>query len=416
MSLPDPPARGHRALIVSVAAAALAAAAALTLPDPVQGRTAAVAREVAPRGPLGADEQANIDLFRRTSPSVVHITTLAVQRDLFSLNVQQVPRGTGTGFAWDDRGHIVTNFHVIQGGSGARVTLADQSSHAAQLVGAFPDRDLAVLKIDVPAAKLPPIPLGSSRELQVGQRVYAIGNPFGLDQTLTTGIVSALNREIESFNQRTIRGVIQTDAAINPGNSGGPLLDSAGRLIGVNTQIASPSGASAGIGFAIPVDEVSRIVPRLIRDGRYLRPALGVTAGPAGLHRALNLPKGVALVEVSDNGPAARAGLRPFRRAANGGERHAQSLAQRPDPHAKRGAGQRRVAGAARARPPLQLTQRRALWNMRSHGLAAPTSPPLQLICALRNTRSGCGISTVKRPSAVVTAVKPSGLPLGLAG
>ena len=318
MSLPDPPARGHRALIVSVAAAALAAAAALTLPDPVQGRTAAVAREVAPRGPLGADEQANIDLFRRTSPSVVHITTLAVQRDLFSLNVQQVPRGTGTGFAWDDRGHIVTNFHVIQGGSGARVTLADQSSHAAQLVGAFPDRDLAVLKIDVPAAKLPPIPLGSSRELQVGQRVYAIGNPFGLDQTLTTGIVSALNREIESFNQRTIRGVIQTDAAINPGNSGGPLLDSAGRLIGVNTQIASPSGASAGIGFAIPVDEVNRIVPRLIRDGRYLRPALGVTAGPAGLHRALNLPKGVALVEVSDKGPAARAGLRPFRRAANG--------------------------------------------------------------------------------------------------
>ncbi len=160
--------------------------------------------------------------------------------------------------------------------------------------------------------------MGSSRDLLVGQRVYAIGNPFGLDQTLTTGVVSALDREIESFNQRTIRGVIQTDAAINPGNSGGPLLDSAGRLIGVNTPIASPSGASAGIGFAIPVDEVNRIVPRLIRDGRYVRPALGVTAGPAALQRALNLPKGVALLQVAGSGPAARAGLQAFRRGANG--------------------------------------------------------------------------------------------------
>ncbi|MDP3610311.1 MAG: PDZ domain-containing protein, partial [Rubrivivax sp.] len=143
-------------------------------------------------------------------------------------------------------------------------------------------------------------------------------NPFGLDQTLTTGIVSALNREIESFNQRTIRGVIQTDAAINPGNSGGPLLDSAGRLIGVNTQIASPSGASAGIGFAIPVDEVNRIVPRLIRDGRFVRPALGITAGPANLQRALKLPKGVAIVQVGNGTPAARAGLQPFRRGNRG--------------------------------------------------------------------------------------------------
>ena len=164
------------------------------------------------------------------------------------MNVQQVPRGTGTGFVWDERGHIVTNFHVIQGANGARVTLADQSSYDAELVGAFPDRDLAVLRIEAPQDKLPPIALGSSRDLQVGQSVYAIGNPFGLDQTLTTGIVSALNREIESFNSRTIRGVIQTDAAINPGNSGGPLLDSAGRLIGVNTRSpapAAPAPASA---------------------------------------------------------------------------------------------------------------------------------------------------------------------------
>jgi len=219
---------------------------------------------------------------------------------------------------WDERGHIVTNFHVIQGANGARVTLADQSSWDAQLVGAFPDRDLAVLRIEAPQDKLPPITLGSSRDLLVGQRVYAIGNPFGLDQTLTTGIVSALNREIESFNNRTIRGVIQTDAAINPGNSGGPLLDSAGRLIGVNTQIASPSGASAGIGFAIPVDEVNRIVPRLIRDGRFLRPTIGISAGNSALHRALQLPEGVALVQVAPGSPAARAGLQPFRRGSRG--------------------------------------------------------------------------------------------------
>jgi S1-C subfamily serine protease len=249
---------------------------------------------------------------------VVHITTLETQRDLFSMNVMQVPRGTGTGFVWDERGHVVTNFHVIQGGSGARVTMADQTTFPAKLVGAFPDRDLAVLKIDAPKDKLPPIAVGSSRELQVGQRVYAIGNPFGLDQTLTLGIVSALNREIESFNGRTIRGVVQTDAAINPGNSGGPLLDSSGRLIGVNTQIASPSGASAGIGFAIPVDEVNRIVPRLIRDGRFVRPAIGITAGPPGLNRALNLPRGVAVVQVGAGSPAAKAGLQAFRRGRDG--------------------------------------------------------------------------------------------------
>ena len=309
---------GSRVLALIATALGIAATGLLALPLMVEGRTEAVPRAVTPRGALAADELANVELFRKTSPSVVHITTLETQRDLFSMNVQQVPRGTGTGFVWDTQGHIVTNFHVIQGGSGARVTLADQSSYAAKLVGAFPDRDLAVLKIDVPAARLPPIPLGASRELQVGQRVYAIGNPFGLDQTLTTGIVSALNREIESFNQRMIRGVIQTDAAINPGNSGGPLLDSAGRLVGVNTQIASPSGASAGIGFAIPADEVNHIVPRLIRDGRYLRPAIGVTAGPIALHRALNLPKGVALVQVNNGSPAARAGLQAFRRGANG--------------------------------------------------------------------------------------------------
>ena len=301
------------AMVSGLSAAVLALA-----PGPVHGRAETAARAVAPRGPLAADEQAHIEVFRKSSPSVVHITTLAAQRDMFSMNVQQVPRGTGTGFVWDERGHIVTNFHVIQGATAARVTLSDQSVHEATLVGVFADRDLAVLKIDLPKSGFPPIPIGSSRDLIVGQRVYAIGNPFGLDQTLTTGIVSALNREIESFNQRTIKNVIQTDAAINPGNSGGPLLDSAARLIGVNTQIASPSGASAGIGFAIPADEVNRIVPRLIRDGRYLRPALGVTAGPPGLTQSLRLPNGVPLVQVGAGSPAARAGLVPFRRGNRG--------------------------------------------------------------------------------------------------
>ena len=312
------PAGRMRALAWALAGLGAAAALALGLPRLVESRTEASPRAVTPRGPLLAEEQNQIEVFRKTSPSVVHITTLETQRDFFSLNVQQVPRGTGTGFVWDERGHVVTNFHVIQGASAARVTLADQSTHRASLVGAFPDRDLAVLKIDVPAAKAPPLPLGTSRDLVVGQKVYAIGNPFGLDQTLTTGIVSALNREIDSVNQRTIRGVIQTDAAINPGNSGGPLLDSAGRLIGVNTAIYSPSGASAGIGFAIPVDEVNRIVPRLIRDGRFVRPAIGVTAGPAAMQQALRLPRGVALVQVAPGSPAARAGLVPFRRGGNG--------------------------------------------------------------------------------------------------
>ena len=320
---PDMPIRPALTLpraLNTLAALALLLAGPLSAQNPPapNPRGEAAPRPVTSRGPLAADELANIDVFRRISPSVVHITTLEVGRDLYSRSLQQQQRGTGTGFVWDTLGHIVTNYHVIQEGNAARVTLADQTSWRATLVGAFPDRDLAVLRIDAPRDKLPAIPIGTSRDLQVGQKVYAIGNPFGLDQTLTTGIVSALNREIESFNNRTIRGVVQTDAAINPGNSGGPLLDSAGRLIGVNTQIASPSGASAGIGFAIPVDEVNRLVPRLIRDGKIVRPALGISAANDNLHRALRLPDGVALLQVSPTGPAARAGLQPFTRAADG--------------------------------------------------------------------------------------------------
>ena len=249
---------------------------------------------------------------------MVNITTLANQRNLFSLDVFQVPKGTGSGFVWDDGGLIVTNFHVIQGASVARVTLFDQSEWNAKLVGAFPDRDLAVLRIDAPREKLKPIAVGSSGDLAVGQRVYAVGNPFGLDHTLTVGIISALNREIQSINQRTIRGVIQTDAAINPGNSGGPLLDSAGRLIGVNTAIFSPSGASAGIGFAIPVDEINRIVPRLIRDGKITRPSFGIQAASPQVHAALRLPKGIAVVGVTARSPAEAAGIKPFLRGQKG--------------------------------------------------------------------------------------------------
>ncbi|MCU0579240.1 MAG: trypsin-like peptidase domain-containing protein [Desulfobacterota bacterium] len=278
----------------------------------------AVPRSVAARGNLAEDEQNNIAVFKNVSPAVVHITTLALARDFLSLDVMQIPRGTGTGFIWDDRGHVVTNFHVIQAGQSARVTLADQTTWKAALVGAFPDRDLAVLRIDAPREKLKPIAVGGSRELQVGQKVYAIGNPFGLDQTLTSGIISALNREIASVTNRPIRGVIQTDAAINPGNSGGPLLDSAGRLIGVNTAIYSPSGAYAGIGFAIPVDEVNRIIPRLIRDGKFIRPALGIQAAAKSFQESLGLPQGVAVIGVLPDSPAQQAGLRPFRRAPDG--------------------------------------------------------------------------------------------------
>ncbi|MGE0802475.1 MAG: S1C family serine protease [Lautropia sp.] len=298
-----------RALLLSLLTAFAAPSLLLAQPRP-----AATPRPVTPRGPLGADELNDIAVFKQVSPSVVNITAFGFERQLFSGSVQQVPHGSGTGFVWDAQGHVVTNFHVIQNANGARVTLADQRTFRAGLVGAFPDRDLAVLRIDAPAATLRPVAIGTSRDLQVGQKVYAIGNPFGLDQTLTTGIVSALNREIESVTQRAIKGAIQTDAAINPGNSGGPLLDSAGRLIGVNTAIYSTSGASAGIGFAIPVDEVNRIVPRLIRDGRTIRPALGITTAPPELNRLLNLPKGVVIVRVQPNGPAARAGLRAFAR------------------------------------------------------------------------------------------------------
>lgn len=266
-------------------------------------------RAVTARGDLAADEAATIDVFKEASPSVVYITTSDIARDFFSLNPVEVPRGSGSGFIYDGDGHVVTNFHVLREGRRWVVTLADRSQWEARFVGGAEEKDLAVLKIDAPAERLKPIAMGTSSDLQVGQKVFAIGNPFGLDQTLTTGIVSALGREIPSLTGRPIRDVIQTDAAINPGNSGGPLLDSAGRLIGVNTQIASPSGASAGIGFAIPVDIVNRVVPELIRHGRLTRPVLGVVVWPDNVTRKLGL-EGVLLQDVPEGSAAAAAGLR----------------------------------------------------------------------------------------------------------
>jgi S1-C subfamily serine protease len=277
----------------------------------------AAPRTVTARGELLTDEKSTIALFRQASPSVVNITAIGVERDLFTLNLYQIPQGTGSGFIWDTNGDIITNFHVIQNADAAQVTLADQSNWKARVVGAAPDKDLAVLRIDAPGNRLRPIPIGTSKDLQVGQSVFAIGNPFGLDQTLTTGIISALNREIESVTRRPIQGVIQSDAAINPGNSGGPLLDSAGRLIGVNTAIYSPSGASAGIGFAIPVDTVNRIVPELIRSGKVTRPGLGIQIADEQIAQRLGVT-GILVVDVTRGGAAAKAGIQPTRRDSQG--------------------------------------------------------------------------------------------------
>lgn len=277
-------------------------------------------RTVTPRGDLAGSEKSRIELFRSASPAVVHITTLQVRRDAFNLNLYQIPQGTGSGIVWDDGGHIVTNFHVILNASAAQVTLADHSTWSATAVGVAPDKDLAVLRIRAPKNRLVPMPIGTSHDLEVGQEVLAIGNPFGLDRTLTTGVISALGREIESVTRRPIRDVIQTDAAINPGNSGGPLLDSAGRLIGVNTAIYSPSREAgySGIGFAIPVDTVNSVVSQLIAHGEVIRPGLGVSPAPDRVARELGF-EGVLILDVLPGTGAETAGLRPTRRDPAGG-------------------------------------------------------------------------------------------------
>jgi S1-C subfamily serine protease len=259
---------------------------------------------------LAEDEQSTIELFRNASPAVVYITAQARFRDRFSLDVTEIPQGAGSGFVWDELGHVVTNYHVIREADRRQVTLADKSTWDADLVGEAPGKDVAVLRITADSDRLSPIPLGTSNDLEVGQKVYAIGNPFGLDQTLTTGVISGLGRQIRSLSGRPIDGVIQTDAAINPGNSGGPLLDSAGRLIGINTAIYSPSGAYAGIGFAVPVDTVNRIVPDLIKYGKVVRPGLGVVPANRNIMERLGL-EGALVLNVSPDSAAEKAGIRP---------------------------------------------------------------------------------------------------------
>jgi S1-C subfamily serine protease len=268
-------------------------------------------RPVTARGELAGEERSTIEIFERASPSVVFITTRQRVVSLWTRNVLSVPRGTGSGFIWDDLGHVVTNNHVIEGPSEATVRLNDGRSYGAVLVGTSPAHDLAVLRISVPFNRPPAVPIGTSGDLKVGQKVFAIGNPFGLDYTLTSGIVSALDRSLEEDSGTTIEHLIQTDAAINPGNSGGPLLDSAGRLIGINTAIFSPSGAYAGIGFAVPVDTVNRVVPQLIAQGKYIRPGLGI-AVDADVNRALTEQldiQGVLVLKVEPGSAAEAAGL-----------------------------------------------------------------------------------------------------------
>jgi len=276
-----------------------------------------IRRKVDPVTSVINTEEATIRLFEETAPSVCYINTSKVTQSRWNRNVQEIPAGTGSGFIWDKEGSIVTNYHVIKGASRVTVTLSDMSSWDAELVGVEKNKDLAVLRIKAPSSVLSPIKVGNSSILRVGQSVFAIGNPYGLDQTLTTGIISALGREIESITGRPIKDVIQTDAAINPGNSGGPLLDSSGRLIGVNTMIYSPSGASAGIGFSIPVDEVNWVVSDLVKYGEVRKPVIGITLVSSQYTQQAGL-KGSLILDVAESSPAQFSGLRPTTRNNRG--------------------------------------------------------------------------------------------------
>jgi S1-C subfamily serine protease len=267
--------------------------------------------------PLSTEELKTIAVFEKAAKSVAYITNTAVRRDLWSLNTFEVPQGSGSGFIWNTQGHIVTNFHVVYGADSIQVVLDDQSTHDARVIGVDPDHDLAVLQITASKKQLHPLDLGNSQNLRVGQQVLAIGNPFGLDHTLTTGVVSALGRSIKSINNRTIEGVIQTDAAINPGSSGGPLLNSSGQLIGVNTQIISPSGTFAGIGFAVPVGIVKRIVPQLIQYGKVIRPGLGISLIPHSIASRWGIT-GIVIARIQPGSAAAKAGLKSLEELRSG--------------------------------------------------------------------------------------------------
>jgi 2-alkenal reductase len=271
--------------------------------------SASTPRTIEPRGGLSDLERTTIEVFERASPSVVQVVGRAGALDVPQLESENGPAQSGTGFVWDAAGHVVTNDHVVEGTGSLAVRFASGQVSRAHVVGTAPNYDLAVIRVDTTRSLPPPIAIGTSDDLKVGQLVFAIGNPFGLDQSLTTGIISALKRRLPTSGGREITNVIQTDAAINPGNSGGPLLDSAGRVIGVNTAILSPSGTSAGIGFAIPIDSVNRVVPELIRRGSVPTPGIGiVAASEAAATRAGT--QGVVIVRTAPGSSAERAGLR----------------------------------------------------------------------------------------------------------
>ena len=317
--------RGWTRPLALIGVMALGVGAGVSLRTVVQAApsapTTGVARLPTPRPALPAAEQAVVDLFKASAPSVVYINTatniVSTPFGIMRANREQ-PLGSGSGFIWDEAGHVVTNFHVINQATSAKVTLGDGSTYDASLIDTAPELDIAVLKIDTRGNRVTPITLGTSEDVEVGQRVFAIGNPFGLDRTLTTGIVSALGRTIESLAGNEITGVIQTDAAINPGNSGGPLLDSAGRLIGMNTAIRSTSGGSNGVGFAVPVDSINEAVEYLISPEKQQRAVLGITPLNGRTASQLGISRGVLILAVTPESGAELAGLQGTQQRRSG--------------------------------------------------------------------------------------------------
>ncbi len=303
------------------------AAAGVAVLDRVSSRlqlSSAAFSEKTPAGvtdpATGTDENNNIEIYRAVAPGVVNISSTSYARDFFG--VVEPREGTGSGSILDQEGNILTNFHVVEGAQKLSVSLGGQKTYAAKLVGGDPDTDLAVIRlVEKPREPLTTVGLGDSDKLAVGQKVLAIGNPFGLDRTLTTGIISGLQRPIRARNNRLIEGAIQTDASINPGNSGGPLLDSHGRMIGINSQILSPSGVSAGVGFAIPVNIAKRIVPQLVSYGTVRRPRLGITTRDVAVLKnqvEMPVPDGALIWEVAPGGAAANSGLQGLTQTENG--------------------------------------------------------------------------------------------------